>query len=323
MADGGTLFFDDVDTLPLGVQAKLLRALQEGEVQRVGSNALRQVDVRIVAATNKDLLAEVRAGRFREDLYYRLHVVPIRLPPLRERREDVPLLVQHFIEREGPRLGRSIPAVAAETMEELQNYSWPGNIRELRNVIERALVMANDDVLQLPGPLRGDAALTGAALAQGEVGSLLSRRVGAAQEDRVDPRGAGTEWRQPAPGRRAARPAPTESHADDSRAGDSRGRRGRWRESPWSRDGRPAAAVIHTATPGSPRAGLMPRNPRGSSLPMRTGGLSLFIHIFVATTIGARYKVRTSPATGDHPEVSRWTTASRYRSSSSAAAGPD
>jgi formate hydrogenlyase transcriptional activator len=171
VADGGTLFFDDVDTLPLGVQAKLLRAIQEGEVQRVGSNAVRHVDVRIVAATNKDLLAEVRAGRFREDLYYRLHVVPIRLPALRERREDIPLLVEHFVAREGPRLGRRITAVAAEAMSELTSYAWPGNIRELRNVIERALVMASDDVLRLPGPLRaGDAPQTGDAR-DGELGS--------------------------------------------------------------------------------------------------------------------------------------------------------
>jgi formate hydrogenlyase transcriptional activator len=171
VADGGTLFFDDVDTLPLGVQAKLLRALQEGEVQRVGSNAVRHVDVRIVAATNKDLLAEVRAGRFREDLYYRLHVVPIRLPPLRERRDDIPSLVQHFVAREGPRLGRRISAVAAETMAELQGYSWPGNIRELRNVIERALVMSSGDVLRLPGPLRADAAAADPA-SSGELGAL-------------------------------------------------------------------------------------------------------------------------------------------------------
>jgi transcriptional regulator with GAF, ATPase, and Fis domain len=170
VADGGTLFFDDVDTLPLAVQAKLLRAIQEGEVQRVGSNAVRHVDVRIVAATNKDLLAEVRAGRFREDLYYRLHVVPIRLPALRERPEDIPLLVQHFVEREGPRLGRRIAAVAAETMAELEAYPWPGNIRELRNVIERALVMSSGDVLRLPGPLRPEGAAAGPAPA-GELGT--------------------------------------------------------------------------------------------------------------------------------------------------------
>jgi two-component system response regulator HydG len=170
VADGGTLFFDDVDTLPLGVQAKLLRAIQEGEVQRVGSNAVRTVDVRIVAATNKDLLAEVRAGRFREDLYYRLHVVPIRLPALRERPDDIPLLVQHFIEREGPRLGRRVTAVAAETMAELTRYAWPGNIRELRNVIERALVMSSGEVLRLPGPLRAHEAVSSSGAASDELG---------------------------------------------------------------------------------------------------------------------------------------------------------
>ena len=171
VADGGTLFFDDVDTLPLGVQAKLLRAIQEGEVQRVGSNAVRHVDVRIVAATNKDLIAEVRAGRFREDLYYRLHVVPIRLPSLRERAEDIPLLVQHFVAREGQRLGRRITAVAAETMAELERYAWPGNVRELRNVIERALVMTSGEVLRLPGPLEAAGAGGTRAAAPGELGS--------------------------------------------------------------------------------------------------------------------------------------------------------
>ena len=154
VADGGTIFFDDVDTLPLGVQAKLLRALQEGEVQRLGSNEVRRVDVRVVAATNRDLLADVRAGRFREDLYYRLNVVPLRIPPLRERREDIPLLVEHFVRQDGQRLGRStVRAVSAEALEALRAYAWPGNVRELRNVIQRALVLSRDDVLRLPGPL--------------------------------------------------------------------------------------------------------------------------------------------------------------------------
>jgi transcriptional regulator with GAF, ATPase, and Fis domain len=165
VADGGTIFFDDVDTLPLGVQAKLLRALQEGEVQRLGSNELRRVDVRVVAATNRDLLAEVRAGRFREDLYYRLNVVPIRIPPLRERVEDIPLLVEHFVHQDGPRLGRSVRAVSAETIEALRAYPWPGNVRELRNVIQRALVLCREDVLRLPGPLE-------TAPAAAEAGSL-------------------------------------------------------------------------------------------------------------------------------------------------------
>ncbi len=156
VADGGTLFLDDVDTLPPGVQAKLLRALQEGEIQRLGSTRPRQVDVRVVAATNRDLLAEVRAGRFREDLYYRLNVVPLRLPPLRERPEDVALLVEHFVRLDGPRLNPAVHAVSAEAMAALEHYRWPGNIRELRNVIQRALVLSPDDVLRLPGPLLAD-----------------------------------------------------------------------------------------------------------------------------------------------------------------------
>ncbi len=165
VADGGTIFFDDVDTLPLGVQAKLLRALQEGEVQRLGSNEVRRVDVRVVAATNRDLLAEVRAGRFREDLYYRLNVVPLRLPPLRERREDIPLLVEHFIRQDGPRFGRAVQAVSAEALDALRSYAWPGNVRELRNVIQRALVLCRDEVLRLPAPLAPESA---AAAANGD-----------------------------------------------------------------------------------------------------------------------------------------------------------
>ena len=156
IADGGTLFFDDVDTLSLGVQAKLLRALQEGEVQRLGSNVTRKVDVRIVAATNRDLQEEVRAGRFREDLYYRLAVVPVHLPPLRERRDDIPLLVSHLVPREAQRLGREIREVSAEAMLELQSWDWPGNIRELRNVLERAIVLCEDGILRLPAPLGPD-----------------------------------------------------------------------------------------------------------------------------------------------------------------------
>ena len=153
LADGGTIFFDDVDTLPLSVQAKLLRAIQEGEVQRIGSNTTRQVDVRIVAATNRNLENEVRAGRFREDLFYRLAVVPIHLPPLRERREDIPLLVEHITKVQGQKLGRIIREVSAEALRQLQAWDWPGNIRELRNVIERALVLSEGEILHLPGPL--------------------------------------------------------------------------------------------------------------------------------------------------------------------------
>jgi transcriptional regulator with GAF, ATPase, and Fis domain len=179
VADGGTIFFDDVDTLPLGVQAKLLRAIQEGEVQRLGSNEVRRVDVRVVAATNRDLLVEVRAGRFREDLYYRLNVVPLRIPPLRERKEDIPLLVEHFIHQDGPRLGPGVRAVSAETLEALRAYVWPGNVRELRNVIQRALVLCRDEVLRLPGPLEAGASGTAGAAAEAAPtsGSALAEQV--------------------------------------------------------------------------------------------------------------------------------------------------
>jgi formate hydrogenlyase transcriptional activator len=153
LADRGTIFLDEVSELPLETQVKLLRVLQEQEFEPVGSSRTLRVDVRVIAASNKDLLAEVRAGRFREDLFYRLHVVPIRLPPLRERREDIPLLVAHFIEREGAALGRSVRGVAEESLAEMLRYDWPGNVRELQNVVQRALVMGRGDVLRLPGPL--------------------------------------------------------------------------------------------------------------------------------------------------------------------------
>jgi len=153
IADGGTVFLDDVDTLPLGVQAKLLRVLQEGELQKLGGARVVRVNLRVIAATNRDLQAAVAAGRFREDLYYRLNVVPIRIPPLRERREDIPPLVEHFVRARSVSLDRTVHAVAAEAMAELQAYEWPGNVRELRNVIERALVMHSGSVLRLPAPL--------------------------------------------------------------------------------------------------------------------------------------------------------------------------
>ena len=154
VADGGTLFFDDVDTLPLGVQAKLLRAIQEGEVQRLGTNKVQKVDVRIVAATNIDLLAAVRAGRFRQDLYYRLNVVPVHLPPLRERLEDIPSLVEHFIKSSGEGMNRTnIEEISISALDEMAAYAWPGNLRELRNVVERAMVLTDGKVLHLPDGL--------------------------------------------------------------------------------------------------------------------------------------------------------------------------
>jgi DNA-binding NtrC family response regulator len=153
-AGGGTLFLDELGDVGPGLQARLLRALQEGTIRRVGANEPIPVDVRIVAATNKDLELAVKAGRFREDLYYRLNVVTIRLPPLRERREDVPLLAEHFAAKHG---GREA-AISAEARELLQRHDWPGNVRELENVIARALALNPSGVIapaDLPEPLRG------------------------------------------------------------------------------------------------------------------------------------------------------------------------
>ena len=152
-ADGGTLFLDELGELPLQLQVKLLRALQEGEVRRVGDNASRRVDVRIVAATSRDLEADVADGRFRADLYYRVNVVRIHLPPLRERTEDVPELVRHFIDRFNRRLGLRVTGTSAAAMRALIEHPWPGNVRELENTVERAMVLADHDridVAQLP-----------------------------------------------------------------------------------------------------------------------------------------------------------------------------
>ena len=149
LADRGTIFLDEVGELPLELQAKLLRVLQEGELEPLGSSATRKVDVRVIAATNRDLLAEVAAGRFREDLYYRLNVVPIHVPPLRERREDVGLLAQVFLDRAAQRLGRRVAPLTPECVARLSALEWPGNVRELEHVIERAVVLARDGRIDL------------------------------------------------------------------------------------------------------------------------------------------------------------------------------
>jgi len=151
LADKGTLFLDEVGDIPQGLQPKLLRVLQEQEFERLGSTRTHQVDVRLVAATNRDLTEMVKRREFRSDLYYRLNVFPILLPPLRERREDIPALVAHFVETFGRRMSKKIEHIPQETISALSSYSWPGNIRELQNLIERAVILSDKGVL--PNPL--------------------------------------------------------------------------------------------------------------------------------------------------------------------------
>ncbi|MCU1235135.1 MAG: Sigma-54 dependent transcriptional regulator (modular protein) [Candidatus Solibacter sp.] len=148
-ADGGTLFLDEIGDIPLELQAKLLRVLQEQEFERLGSTHTRRVSVRVVAATNQDLAGLVAEKLFRIDLYYRLNVFPIALPPLRHRMEDIPMLVAHFVHRYAESMAKQIGKITSEAMEGLLRYPWPGNIRELQNFIERAVIMTRGDVLQL------------------------------------------------------------------------------------------------------------------------------------------------------------------------------
>jgi len=146
LANGGTIFLDEVGDLPPDTQVKLLRVLQEREFERVGSNRPIRTDVRVIAATNRDLAAEVLEGRFRMDLYYRLNVFPLKLPPLRERPSDIPLIANHIVRKAARRLGKPLDGVSAQALNHLVRYSWPGNVRELENVLERAAILA-------PGPL--------------------------------------------------------------------------------------------------------------------------------------------------------------------------
>jgi formate hydrogenlyase transcriptional activator len=152
LADKGTLFLDEVGDIPAALQPKLLRVLQEQQFERLGSTRTHQVDVRLVAATNRDLTKMAKRGEFRSDLYYRLNVFPVTLPPLRERREDIPVLVAHFVDLYSRRMSKQIEQIPAETLSALSSYSWPGNIRELQNMIERAVILANDGVLPNPLP---------------------------------------------------------------------------------------------------------------------------------------------------------------------------
>jgi len=150
LADKGTLFLDEVGDIPPGLQPKLLRVLQEQEFERLGSTRTHQVDVRLVAATNRNLVDMVKRNEFRSDLYYRLNVFPVPLPPLRERREDIPALVEHFVELYARRMDKQIEHIAPETMSALVSYQWPGNIRELQNFIERSVILTSSNVLHPP-----------------------------------------------------------------------------------------------------------------------------------------------------------------------------
>jgi len=147
-ANGGTLFLDEIGDMPLSLQAKLLRVLQEREITRVGSTKSLKVNIRVVCATNRDLLKCVEQGEFREDLYYRINVLPVHIPPLRHRREDIPLLLDHFIQAYNPKLGKSIKAVSPEVLDRFLNYPWPGNVRELENIVQRMMLMARGDMVE-------------------------------------------------------------------------------------------------------------------------------------------------------------------------------
>src|SRR5215470_1478408 len=164
VADKGTLFLDEVGDIPLELQPKLLRVLQEREFERLGSTHTQQVDVRVVAATHRDLKQMVQNGQFRSDLYYRLHVFPLSVPPLRERREDIAILVRHFVNEYARRMNRYIETIPPHAIEALMSYSWPGNVRELQNFIERSVILSPGSVLRPPiGELREEAVQTSSA----------------------------------------------------------------------------------------------------------------------------------------------------------------
>ena len=160
IADGGTLFLDEIGELPLNLQAKLLRVLQDGEFERLGSPHTKKVDVRIIAATNKVLKREIQEGKFRKDLYYRLSAYPVTIPPLRERKEDIPFLISHYVQKFSREMGKSIDTIPNKIIEKLINYSWPGNVRELENVIERAVVTSQGHSLNIIDEFSQDSTFT-------------------------------------------------------------------------------------------------------------------------------------------------------------------
>jgi transcriptional regulator with GAF, ATPase, and Fis domain len=173
-AEGGTIFLDEVGEIPLDIQNKLLRILQEKRYERVGDDRTRRANVRIVAATNRDLKKAVAAGRFREDLYYRLNVFPIQVPPLRERVDDIPLLAKHFVDLSAKEMKCAKPRLTRAAVTQLQSYDWPGNVRELRNVVERSVILARGGALEFDLPFTGQAAPAAQAVPRSDspVGSV-------------------------------------------------------------------------------------------------------------------------------------------------------
>jgi len=176
LAHQGTLFLDEIGEMPLELQPKLLRAIQDQEFERVGGNRTIRTDVRFVAATNRNLKAMVDENKFRADLYYRLHVFPVSVPPLRERREDIPLLTRYFVQKHAQRMGRDIETIPASALEALTQYDWPGNIRELQNVLERSVILTNGSTLHVAMPELADAAVPGSQRSRSLEGSHASER---------------------------------------------------------------------------------------------------------------------------------------------------
>jgi transcriptional regulator with GAF, ATPase, and Fis domain len=160
LADGGTIFLDEIGDLPLELQPKILRVLQEGEFERIGNPKTVKVDVRIIAATNRNLSREIKDGNFREDLYYRLNVFPIHVPPLRERKEDIPLLINYFVNKFSRKIGKKIDTVSQVMIEQMMEYCWPGNVRELENIVERAVITNEGNKLTLSEVLPKVASMT-------------------------------------------------------------------------------------------------------------------------------------------------------------------
>jgi formate hydrogenlyase transcriptional activator len=196
LADKGTLFLDEVGDIPPALQPKLLRVLQEQEFERLGSTRTHQVDVRLVAATNRNLMEMADRGEFRSDLYYRLNVFPVLLPPLRERREDIPALVAHFVDIYARRMSRQIEHIPPSTMSALTSYQWPGNIRELQNLIERAVILSNNGVLPntLPtGPTQGVVSPEGATTLRHSERTLILKTLAAVGWVIGGPKGAATK----------------------------------------------------------------------------------------------------------------------------------